>query len=134
MPLLRRSLLLCLVVTLLACLTGCNVVAMKQAGIERTLRAAGLEAREERLGGDTVHYWSGGHGPAVVLVHGFGGSATWLWYPQVEDLAKDHTVILPDLLWFGDSPSGEGEFSMDDEVVATAATLRRLAVRWARGR
>jgi hypothetical protein len=67
---LRRLLFSCFLVALLACLAGCNVVAMKQAGIERTMRDAGLVPASERIGADTLHYWSGGSGPTVVLVHG----------------------------------------------------------------
>src|SRR5580693_3668155 len=104
-----------LLAALLACLTGCNVVAWQQARIEGGMRDAGLEAQTVRLGADTVHYWAGGHGPTVVLVHGFGGSASFLWYPQADDLAKDHRVIVPDLLWFGDSRSDQRDFTIDHQ-------------------
>jgi hypothetical protein len=66
-------------VALLALLTGCNVIALKQAGIERSMRDAGMTPADARLGTDTIHYWSGGAGPTVVLIHGFGASAMWLW-------------------------------------------------------
>jgi pimeloyl-ACP methyl ester carboxylesterase len=125
----RRLLLLGLVAALLALLTGCNVVALQRASIERTMRGAGLEARDERLGADRVHYWVGGSGPTVLLVHGFGASAMWLWYPQVADLARDHRVIVPDLLWFGDSRSDDRDFSIDHQVRALEALLDRLGER-----
>jgi pimeloyl-ACP methyl ester carboxylesterase len=118
-----------LLASLLACLTGCNVVAWQQARIEGGMRGAGLEAQTVRLGADTVHYWAGGHGPTVVLVHGFGGSAEWLWYPQADDLAKDHRVIVPDLLWFGDSRSDARDFTIDHQVRAVEALLDRLDAR-----
>ena len=121
-----RLLFACLLVALFGCLGGCNVVAMKQAGIERTMRDAGLVPADVRLGADSLHYWSGGHGPTVVLVHGFGGSATWLWYPQVADLARDHRLVVPDLLWFGDSRSDARDFTIDHQVRALEALLDRL--------
>ncbi len=93
------------------------------------MRDAGMTAASERLGADTVHYWAGGHGPTVLLIHGFGASATWLWYPQVEDLARDHRVILPDLLWFGDSRSDDRDFSLDHQVKMVEALLDRLGER-----
>ncbi len=125
----RKLLLVPLLAALLAVLTGCNVIALKQAGIERTLRDAGMAPADVRLGADTVHYWSGGHGPTVLLVHGFGASASWLWYPQVEDLTRDHRVLLPDLLWFGDSRSDQRDFSLDHQVKMVEALLDRLGER-----
>ena len=130
---LARLLLSCLLVAVLACLAGCNVVAMKQAGIERTMRDAGLAPADVRIGPVTLHYWSGGasagKAPTVVLVHGFGGSAIWLWYPQVADLARDHRLVVPDLLWFGDSRSDERDFTIDHQVRALEALLDRLGDR-----
>src|SRR5262249_55632614 len=97
----------------LPALTGCNIVAWKQGQLERSMRAAGLSPGDERLGADTVHYWAGGHGPTVVLVHGFGASAIWQWADQVDALAPDHRVIVPDLLWFGDSRSEDKAAGID---------------------
>jgi pimeloyl-ACP methyl ester carboxylesterase len=125
----RRWLLLPVLLALLAFLAGCNVIALKQAGIERTLRDAGMTPADVRLGADTVHYWAGGRGPTVVLIHGFGASAPWLWYPQVEDLARDHRVILPDLLWFGGSSSAVADYSLDHQVHMVEALLDRLGER-----
>ena len=42
-------------------------------------------------------------GPAVVLVHGIPGSAAG-WRVVAGDLARDHRVVVPDLLGFGASP------------------------------
>jgi pimeloyl-ACP methyl ester carboxylesterase len=122
----RRWLLLGVLAALLAGLAGCDVVALKQAGLERTMRGAGLVAADAHIGADTLHYWTGGQGPTVVLIHGFGGSAIWLWYPQVEDLARDHRLIVPDLLWFGDSRSDARDFTIDHQVHALEALLDQL--------
>lgn len=125
----RRCLAAAVLALALASLTGCNVVAMQQGRIERTMRAAGLQSAKAKLGKDTVHYWSGGKGPAVVLVHGFGGSAMWLWHPQVAELARDHRVVVPDLLWFGDSRSDDREFGLDHQVRAIEALLDDLGIK-----
>ena len=42
----------------------------------------------------------GGSGPAVVLIHGFGDTGD-MWGPLAADLAKDHTVVVPDLRGMG---------------------------------
>jgi pimeloyl-ACP methyl ester carboxylesterase len=126
---LRTWVLSIVLATFALLLAGCNVVAWKQASIEQRMRAAGLEAATMRVGADTIHYWAGGRGPTVVLVHGFGGSGVWLWYPQAEDLAKDHRLVVPDLLWFGDSRSDERDYTIDHQVHAVEALLDRLDAR-----
>jgi pimeloyl-ACP methyl ester carboxylesterase len=42
----------------------------------------------------------GGHGPAVLMLHGFGESGD-MWQPLAISLAKTHTVIVPDLRGMG---------------------------------
>jgi pimeloyl-ACP methyl ester carboxylesterase len=114
---------------LAAVLAGCNVIALKQASIERAMRNAGMTSADVRLGKDSIRYWSGGQGPTVVLVHGFGASGMWLWYPQVVDLARDHRVVMPDLIWFGESRSDDRDFTLDHQVRAVEALLDRLGDR-----
>ncbi|OLT18735.1 hypothetical protein BJF78_00920 [Pseudonocardia sp. CNS-139] len=75
---------------------------------------------------------SHGQGSGVVLVHGTGSSAAF-WAPVVDDLAREHTVVVPDLPGSGGSPLPEGPLDLDqvaDEIVATAerAGLDRFAL------
>jgi pimeloyl-ACP methyl ester carboxylesterase len=116
-------------VVALAVLSGCNFIAFRQGQIEGSMRAAGLTVADKRIGADTIHYWAGGKGPTVVLVHGFGASAEWLWYPQVGDLARDHRVIAADLLWFGESKSEVRDYSIDHQVHALEVLLDQLGER-----
>jgi hypothetical protein len=52
--------------------------------------------------GVQLHYVIGGHGDPVVLLHGW--PATWyLWRHVMPALAKNYTVIAPDLRGLGDS-------------------------------
>jgi cephalosporin-C deacetylase-like acetyl esterase len=49
-----------------------------------------------------LHYVIGGHGPPVVLLHGW--PETWYaWHTVMPALAKNYTVIAPDLRGLGDS-------------------------------
>jgi pimeloyl-ACP methyl ester carboxylesterase len=126
----RRQLLLVVIfAALLIPLSGCNVIALQQGSMERSMRGVGMEPADVKLGADSVHYWVGGRGPTVVLVHGFGASAMWLWLPQVVDLARDHRVVMPDLLWFGDSHSDDRDFTLDHQVHAVEALLDKLGER-----
>src|SRR5262245_8493018 len=57
---------------------------------------AGFHAQEIKTEGATIHVRVGGKGPAVVMLHGFGDTGD-MWAPLAAALAKDHTIIVPDL-------------------------------------
>ena len=50
--------------------------------------------------GTTLHVRVGGAGPAIVLLHGYGETGD-MWVPLAKDLARDHTVVVPDLRGMG---------------------------------
>jgi pimeloyl-ACP methyl ester carboxylesterase len=59
-----------------------------------------------------------GHGPAVVLVHGSGGSREETWSDQLT-LADHHSLILPDRRGYGLSdPASRPDFERDGEDIA----------------
>lgn len=60
----------------------------------------GFHTREITTRGATIHVRLGGTGPAVVLLHGFGDTGD-MWAPLAANLARDHTVIVPDLRGMG---------------------------------
>lgn len=54
------------------------------------------------VNGIQMHYVTGGHGDPAVLLHGW--PETWYaWRHVMPDLAKNYTVIVPDLRGLGDS-------------------------------
>jgi pimeloyl-ACP methyl ester carboxylesterase len=54
------------------------------------------------VNGIQLHYILGGHGDPVVLLHGW--PETWYeWHKVMPALAKNYTVIAPDLRGLGDS-------------------------------
>lgn len=59
--------------------------------------------REETPCGDGTMVWrSWGDGPALALFH--GGAGSWRhWARNIEDLARDHRLLIPDLPGLGDS-------------------------------
>ncbi|NNE72716.1 MAG: alpha/beta fold hydrolase [Acidimicrobiales bacterium] len=75
------------------------------------------------LHGHEVAYWRGGSGPALVLLHGMAGEAT-TWQPILERLARDYTVIAPDLPGHGRSAKPRGDYSLG----AYASFVRDLLV------
>src|SRR5579859_5286914 len=50
--------------------------------------------------GAHIYVRVGGHGPAVVLLHGYGETGD-MWEPLAAKLVLDHTVIVPDLRGMG---------------------------------
>jgi len=74
----------------------------------------------------TVHgyrraYRIAGSGPPLLLLHGIGDSSE-SWVPVMADLARDHTVVAPDLLGHGGSDKPRADYS----VAAYANGMRDL--------
>ena len=67
----------------------------------------------------TLHILRSGQGPALLLLHGIGASAT-AWSKQMERLGRDFTCIAPDLPGYGDSPdpARTGLAAIVDDVAA----------------
>src|SRR2546423_7488628 len=59
--------------------------------------------------GTTLYTRIGGHGPAVVLLHGYGETGD-MWSPLARRLVRDHTVIVPDLRGMGLSARPTGGY------------------------
>lgn len=62
-----------------------------------------------------------GRGPAILLLHGIAGSSR-TWEQVIPLLARDHTVIAPDLVGHGSSSKPPGDYSLG----AQASTMRDL--------
>lgn len=71
---------------------------------------SGFVERDAQVNGTTIHYAIGGRGPAVVLLHGYAQTGR-MWAPLATTLAKDHTVIVPDLRGAGGSSRPEGGYT-----------------------
>ncbi len=72
--------------------------------------------------GTTIHVRSGGAGPAVVLLHGYGETGD-MWVPMAADLARDHTVVVPDLRGMGLSAKPAGGFDKKTQAADIAGVL-----------
>lgn len=90
---------------LVVLLTSCNVVRMKQNSETRKLGKNEIASYTLVSDSLKIKYWKGGDGPVVVFIHGFGGDALMTWEKEMKEFSKNHTVIAPDNLWFGESTS-----------------------------
>ena len=61
-----------------------------------------ISSRTANVDGVQLHYLTAGHGPAVLLLHGYTQTSR-MWQPIIPLLAKKFTVIAPDLPGIGDS-------------------------------
>jgi len=65
--------------------------------------------------------------PAVMLLHGLGGSNAY-WGSAYDTLAGAGRLVVPDLLGFGASPRPSGGYTVGDHVAALKALLDELGV------
>ncbi|CAN5907865.1 alpha/beta hydrolase [soil metagenome] len=88
---------------------------------------AGFKTQEITTNGATIHVRVGGAGPAVVLLHGYGETGD-MWAPMASDLARDHTVIVPDLRGLGLSSKPAGGFDKKTQAGDVADVMDALKV------
>ena len=69
----------------------------------------------------------GGHGPAVVMLHGYGESGD-MWQPLAVAMARTHTVIVPDLRGMGLSAHPPGGYDKKNQGSDIAGVLDALHV------
>ena len=60
-----------------------------------------------RTSGATINLEHGGSGPAVLLLHGYPETHA-MWHKVAPELARDYTVVCPDLRGYGDSSKPRG--------------------------
>jgi pimeloyl-ACP methyl ester carboxylesterase len=77
--------------------------------------------------GTSLYVRVGGRGPAVVLLHGFGDTGD-MWAPLAIVLAKDHTVIVPDLRGMGLSDHPDTGYTKKNQGVDIAGVMDALKI------
>jgi len=88
---------------------------------------SGFQTRMVATNGTTIHVRSGGKGPAVVLLHGYGETGD-MWAPLAAKLVADHTVIVPDLRGMGLSAHPEAGYEKANEAKDVADVLSALKI------
>jgi pimeloyl-ACP methyl ester carboxylesterase len=68
------------------------------------------------VNGVRLHYFIGGKGSTVVLLHGYAETSR-MWFPIMSLLATNHTVIVPDLRGEGDSAKPEAGYDKKNMAV-----------------
>ena len=92
---------------------------------------AGFASKDADVEGLKLHYTMGGHGPAVVLLHGFAETSR-MWTPILPVLGEKFTVIAPDLPGFGDSSIPTNGINMKAAAISIHSLVRSLSIEKAR--
>jgi pimeloyl-ACP methyl ester carboxylesterase len=78
--------------------------------------------------GVAVHCVESGSGPAIVMVHGFGGS-TFSFRYQIAELSRDHRCVVIDLKGFGYSQRPEGgDYSLTGQAGLVLRAMDLLGI------
>ena len=108
-------------------------------GLVATLLASSLAARVQpfpdgfhtqmvKTNGTSLFVRVGGKGPAVVLLHGFGDTGD-MWAPLAAELAKDHTVVVPDLRGMGLSEHPDDGYTKKNQGLDIVGVMDTLGVK-----
>ncbi len=88
---------------------------------------AAFHTRDITVEGVKIHVRVGGKGPAVVMLHGFGDTGD-MWAPLAADLAKDHTVVVPDLRGLGLSSIPDSGYDKKTQAGDIRGVLAALGI------
>ena len=81
--------------------------------------------------GVKLHYLTAGHGPTLILLHGYT-QTSHMWRPIIPPLAEKFTVIAPDLPGIGDSAIPKDGLDMKTAAIRIHALAKSLGIEKAR--
>jgi pimeloyl-ACP methyl ester carboxylesterase len=90
-----------------------------------------IASRDAAVEGVKIHYLTAGHGPAVILLHGYTQTSR-MWRPIIPLLAEKFTVIAPDLPGIGESGIPKDGLDMKTAAIRIHALAKSLGVEKAR--
>lgn len=115
----------CTVRFLVASIALLSFVALP--GTTRAQNSNAISSRTAAVDGVTLHYLTAGHGPAVILLHGYTQTSR-MWRPVIPQLAQKFTVIAPDLPGIGDSSIPKDGLDMKMAAIRIHALAESLGV------
>lgn len=108
-------------------LLGGGLAAFSGATARKVEAAVPRDGEVVEVNGDRVHYVDKGSGPAIVMIHGLAGQMRNFHRSVVDDLAKDHRVILIDRPGSGYSIRAAGASArLPVQAETVAALIRKL--------
>jgi pimeloyl-ACP methyl ester carboxylesterase len=116
----RSSHVRCMLLTTLGIVVFAGT-ALAQPSLPSTFRARTVASPE----GASIFVRSGGSGPAVVLLHGYAETSD-SWGPLATALAKNYTVVVPDLRGIGRSSRPAGGSDKKTQAADIRAVVTTL--------
>ncbi len=86
-----------------------------------------IDSRTAKIDNVELHYLTAGHGPAVILLHGYAETSR-MWWPIIPLLAEKFTVIAPDLPGIGDSSIPADKIDMLSAANRIHGLVRSLGI------
>ncbi len=88
-------------------------------------------SRTAEVDGVKLYYTTGGHGPSLILLHGYAETSR-MWNPILPVLGEKFSVIAPDLPGIGDSEIPANGMDMKTAAIRIHALARSLGIEKAR--
>jgi pimeloyl-ACP methyl ester carboxylesterase len=92
---------------------------------------AAITSQSVDVDGVKLHYLKAGHGPTVLLLHGYT-QTSHMWRPIMPLLAERFTVIAPDLPGIGDSEIPKTGLDMKSAAIRIHGLVKSLGIQKAR--
>ena len=86
-----------------------------------------ISSHSAEIDGAKIDYLTAGHGPTVILLHGFAETSR-MWRPVMPELAERFTVIAPDLPGIGDSDIPADGLDMKSAAIRIHDLAKSLGV------
>jgi pimeloyl-ACP methyl ester carboxylesterase len=115
-----------------SCLVGLSFLfAVLAASSYAETSDKNIVSRTVEIDGVQLHFMTAGHGPTVILLHGYAETSR-MWRPIIPLLAEKFTVIAPDLPGIGESSIPADKIDMISSASRIHALVRSLGVEKAR--
>jgi pimeloyl-ACP methyl ester carboxylesterase len=90
-------------------------------------QADAIASRTAQVDGIKMQYLTAGHGPVVILLHGYTQTSR-MWKPVIPLLSGKFTVIAPDLPGIGDSEIPKDGLDMKNAAIRVHALVKSLGI------
>lgn len=118
-----------------ACVSAAGIhllsAQLRAAPFSPATETGDIASRTATVEGLKMHYLTAGHGPAVILLHGYTQTSR-MWRPIIPLLAAKFTVIAPDLPGIGDSDIPAHGLDMKTAAIRIHALAKSLGIQKAR--
>ncbi|MCC6181134.1 MAG: alpha/beta hydrolase [Bacteroidia bacterium] len=66
--------------------------------------------------------------PYLLLLHGMGANGRSNWYNQIKPLSNEFNLIIPDLIYYGESTSNSKDYSVEFQVQQINEAIEKIGI------